>query len=132
MEKELQVARDIQYGILPTALPPDSEGASVDLYAVMRTAREVGGDLYDFFFLDEHRLCFAVGDVSDKSIPAALFMSMTVTLLRVAMRDEGLSPEAAMARVNDALAADNPRSMFVTLCIGVFDTVSGEMVYSSA
>jgi sigma-B regulation protein RsbU (phosphoserine phosphatase) len=129
MEKELQVARDIQYGILPTVFPV---GTAVDLYAAMRTAREVGGDLYDFFFLDERRLCFAIGDVSDKSIPAALFMSMTVTLLRVAMRDEGLSPEAAMARVNDALAADNPRIMFVTLCIGVLDMVSGEVVYSSA
>lgn len=129
MEKELQVARDIQYGFLPTVFP---EREDVDLHASMLTAKAVGGDLYDFFFLDDSRLCFVIGDVSDKGVPAALFMSMTVTLVRVAMRDDRLSPETAMARINDALAADNPRSMFVTLCIGVLDTASGELTWSSA
>lgn len=129
IEKELQVARDIQYGILPQEFSGDKH---VELHASMSTAKEVGGDLYDFFHLDERRFCFAVGDVSDKSVPAALFMSMAVTLLRAAMRGDGLSPENAMARVNDALAKDNPRNMFVTLIIAVLDVRTGAVAWASA
>ncbi len=128
MEKELQVARDIQYGILPGAL---SGRTDLDLYAFMWTAKEVGGDLYDYFFLDPRRLCFVIGDVSDKSIPAALFMSMTVTLTRIVMHEFGMSPERAMARINDTLARDNPRNMFVTLCVGILDLDTGDLAWAS-
>ena len=128
LASELQVARDIQYGILPAAF---AERTDVDLFAAMWTANEVGGDLYDYFLLDERRLCFAIGDVSDKSIPAALFMSMTVTLVRMVMHETGMSPEKALARINDILARDNPRNMFVSLCIGILDLATGELVWAS-
>ncbi len=127
LEKELELAREIQYGILPGNAVA---GPGADLYAAMRTAREVGGDLYDFFFLDDGRLCIVIGDVSDKGIPAAMFMSMTVTLIRVAMQSDRLPPHEAMGRINNTLSRDNPRDMFVTLFIGVLDLKSGELCYS--
>jgi sigma-B regulation protein RsbU (phosphoserine phosphatase) len=129
MQSELQVARDIQYGILPG---PFAKNPAVDLFASMRTAKAVGGDLYDYFFLDDRRLCFVIGDVSDKSVPAALFMSMAVTFIRVALRDTDIAPNEAAAKVNDALARDNPRNMFVTLIIAVLDIETGKVLWSSA
>ncbi len=128
LESELQVARDIQYGILPRAF---TKHAHVDLYASMKTAKEVGGDLYDFFFLDERHLCFVLGDVSDKSVPAALFMSMTVTLIR-AYSQHNLPPNEVMAKVNDTLAKDNPRNMFVTIVIAILDLETGTLTWTSA
>lgn len=128
LEGELSLARDIQYGMLPTKFPHGDTFVSA---ASMITAKEVGGDLYDFFFLDEHRLCFVLGDVSDKGVPAALFMSMTVTLVRSALKAEGLPVDKALVRINDTLAQDNPRGMFVTLVIGVIDTRTGEVVWAS-
>lgn len=128
LEGELAVARDIQFGILPKELPA-REG--LDLYAYMSTAKEVGGDLYDYFWLDEKRLCLVIGDVSDKGIPAALFMSMAVTLVRVSMREHRLTPEQALAGVNDTLARENPRNMFVTLSIGVLDLESHTLSWAS-
>ena len=129
MEGELNAARDIQMGILP---PPDS-APSTEHYAAsafLLPAKEVGGDLYDFFTAPDGKQVIVIGDVSDKGVSAALFMSMTVTLVRYAMA-EGLSCAEAMRRINDRLAENNPSCMFVTLFIGLFDPETGELDYAS-
>lgn len=129
MEGELNAARDIQMGILP---PPDSAPRTehYSAHAFLEPAKEVGGDLYDFFTAPDGRQVVVIGDVSDKGVSAALFMSMTVTLVRYAMA-EGLSCAEAMRRINDRLAENNPSCMFVTLFIGIFDPETGELEYAS-
>jgi len=126
IESELNIARDIQMGILPKVFPPYPDRSEFDLFATIRPAREVGGDLYDFFMIDDQHLCFAVGDVSGKGVPAALFMSITQTLIKTRI---SLSTAATMARVNDDLARDNPSLMFVTLFLGILNIVTGELEY---
>ena len=130
IEGELNVAREIQLGLLPKTFPPFPERQEFDLFATLKSAKEVGGDLYDFFFMDEEHFCFAVGDVSDKGVPAALFMAITRTLLRTAgarERDPGL----IMETMNNDLAPDNPNSMFVTLFIGVLNTRTGRLRFAN-
>ncbi|MBQ3892342.1 MAG: SpoIIE family protein phosphatase [Mailhella sp.] len=126
---ELAAAREIQMGILP---PPESApgGGACSVSVLLHSAKEVGGDLYDFFTAPDGRQVVVVGDVSDKGVPAALFMSMTVTLVRYAIAD-GLSCADAMARINDRLAENNPSCMFVTLFIGLFDPATGVLDYAS-
>ncbi len=130
IQSELNVARDIQMGLLPKIFPPFPEREDLDLYALLTPAKEVGGDLYNFFFLDETRLCFAVGDVSGKGVPAALFMAITQTLIKNSAELK-LGPGGMMTAVNDVLAKDNPNSMFVTLVIGVIDLADGHVVYAN-
>jgi sigma-B regulation protein RsbU (phosphoserine phosphatase) len=129
MENELAVARDIQYGMLPASFPVC---ADVRMHALMLTAKEVGGDFYDLFLLEGDRLCFVIGDVSDKSVPAALFMSMATTLTRSILQGGGVTPDEALRRINNGLSANNPRNMFVTLCIGILQRRSGELLWASA
>lgn len=129
-ESELNIARDIQLGLLP--LPLESGVLErADLHAVMKPAKEVGGDLYDYFTLPDGRLCFAIGDVSDKGVPAALFMGITRTLIRATAEDES-DPARIMARVNNRLAENNPNMMFVTLVIGVLDLDTGDLQFANA
>jgi sigma-B regulation protein RsbU (phosphoserine phosphatase) len=90
----------------------------------------VGGDLYDFFFIDEDHLCFAIGDVSDKGVPAALFMVITKTLINTSAQ-KNRSPAEMMIRINNVLSSDNPKSMFVTLIIGILNIRTGEVHYSN-
>lgn len=130
LEGELSAATEIQMGFLPKPLPPDVSAGRFSLAASLVPAREVGGDLYDFFMLDNDRLCFVIGDVSDKGVPASLFMSMTLTLIRSRAADCP-SPERLMAEVNENLARDNAKCMFVTLFIGVLDLASGELLYAN-
>lgn len=129
MEGELNAARDIQMGILPAAdtAPALPEYASS---AFLEPAKEVGGDLYDFFVAPDGRQAVVIGDVSGKGVPAALFMSMTVTLVRYALSG-GLSPAEAMTRINDVMSANNPGCMFVTLFIGLLDVRTGELEYAN-
>ena len=130
LESELSIAHAIQMGLLPP--PPDSpELAQVDLYATMKPAREVGGDLYDYFLLPDGRLCLAIGDVSDKGIPAALFMAVTRTLIR-ALAEEETDPALLMERINNSLSENNPNLMFVTLVLAVLNIQTGEMVWANA
>ena len=130
IESELSIAREIQLGILPKTFPPFPEMDAFDLHAILTPAREVGGDLYDFYFIDDRHLCFCIGDVSDKGVPAALFMVITRTLINLVAKEE-MSPARMMTRVNDVLCIDNPRQMFVTLIIGVLDIRSGRIVYAN-
>ena len=129
MQGELNAARDIQMGILP---PPDGAPKSLGYSAAafLEPAKEVGGDLYDFFTAPDGRQAVVIGDVSDKGVSAALFMSMTVTLVRYALA-EGLSCSEAMLRINERLAENNPTCMFVTLFIGLFDPSTGRLDYAS-
>jgi sigma-B regulation protein RsbU (phosphoserine phosphatase) len=123
-EGELQVAREIQLGLLPKTFPPFPDRPELDLFATLVSAKQVGGDLYDFFFVDKSRLCFTVGDVSDKGAPAALFMAITKTLIKVAA-DKTSAPAEMMSMVNNVISRDNPNSMFCTLFIGVLDLNTG-------
>lgn len=129
MEGELSAAREIQMGILP---PPDGapEMCGFRASAFLDPAKEVGGDMYDFFVTGDGRRALVLGDVSGKGVPAALFMSMTVTLVRYAL-GSGLDPAAAMSQVNAMLEAHNPGNMFVTLFLALYDPQSGELAYAN-
>lgn len=130
IESELKIAHDIQMGILPKIFPPFPDRREIDIYATLVSAKEVGGDLYDFFFMDENHLCFTVGDVSGKGVPASLFMAVTNTLIK-SKATKGLSPDTVLSRVNEDLAMDNPSMMFVTLFLGILDIRTGEISYSN-
>ncbi len=131
IESELRIARNIQMSILPKLFPPYPERSEFDIFASIKPAREIGGDLYDFFFLDEHRFCFLIGDVSDKGVPAAFFMAVTKTLLKV-VADQYPDPGAILTKVNNDLAEGNESCMFVTLFIGVLDLRTGRLVTGNA
>jgi len=128
IESELQIAHDIQMGILPKMFPPFPERDEFDLYAILEPAKEVGGDFYDFFFIDDQRLCFVVGDVSGKGVPASLFMAVSKTLIKMEAT-RAIPPEEVMNRVNRNLSLDNPSLMFVTLFLGILNVHTGELEY---
>ena len=119
MASELRIAREIQLGILASDISACTRGMGLDIHALLEPAREVGGDLYEVLRADDDRIVVVIGDVSGKGVPAALFMAVTTTLIRVIARDV-TRPEEILLRVNDALAAQNPQNMFVTLCCAVF------------
>jgi serine phosphatase RsbU (regulator of sigma subunit) len=127
-EHEVQLARQIQQTFLPDHLP---EFPGWDLAATWLTARQVGGDFYDVFELPGGRLGLFIADVSDKGIPAALFMALTRTLVRAVVYDTP-SPAEAMRRVNALILPDNKQSMFVTAVYGVLSLESGEFTYANA
>jgi sigma-B regulation protein RsbU (phosphoserine phosphatase) len=120
MARDLRIAREIQMGILPTDLAAITRGTGLDVHAVIEPAREVGGDLYEVLRVSDRRMVVALGDVSGKGIPAALFMAVAVTVLRTLAR-EIAEPDEILRRLNDALADQNPRGMFVTLQCLAFD-----------
>ena len=125
IEGELQIARDIQQGMIPRTFPPFPDRLDLDLFASMVPAREVGGDLYDYFIQDDH-LYFCVGDVSGKGVPASLLMATVRNLFRV-MGQQGLPPAEIARQINEALSEGNEQLMFVTMFIGVLDLVSGAL-----
>ncbi|MBQ7610464.1 MAG: SpoIIE family protein phosphatase [Bacteroidales bacterium] len=125
IEGELRIARDIQMSMVPRIFPPFPNRSDIDLYASMTPAKEVGGDLYDFFIQNE-KLYFCVGDVSGKGVPASLFMAVTRNLFRVEAQ-LGLSPEKIATQLNIALSRDNDQNMFVTMFLGVIDLATGLM-----
>jgi sigma-B regulation protein RsbU (phosphoserine phosphatase) len=129
--RELDVAKRIQQSIVPRRFPPFPHRADLAIHASMQPARSVGGDFYDYFFIDEHRLAFAIGDVTGKGVPAALFMAVSRTLLR-ATAARGSSPGACLASVNDALCAEDVGGMFVTCFYGVLDTRTGSIEMCNA
>jgi len=131
IESELNIATEIQRGLLPKIFPPFPQCREIDLHAALFPARHVGGDLFDFYFLDDRRLLFTIGDVADKGVPSALFMAITKTLVKSASTQDP-EPAKMMERVNDNLSADNPSSMFVTMLIGVLDIRTGRLDYVNA
>ncbi len=130
IESELNIARDIQMSMIPKIFPPYPDRNDIDIYASMRPAKEVGGDLYDFF-LDEGKMYFAVGDVSGKGVPASLFMAVTRSMFRSIATSTG-DPGKIISAMNDAMCDGNDANMFVTLFIGIVDLNTLEMTYSNA
>ena len=131
LHKELDVARRIQESIVHREFPPYPARHEFAVHASMRPARAVGGDFYDFFFVDDHHLAFAIGDVTGKGVPAAIFMAVSRTMLR-ATGARGLATDACLSLVNDALYAESIASMFVTCFYGVLDTRTGTVEYTNA
>jgi len=129
--RDLRIAREIQMGILPTDLSTRTQGTGLDVAAVVEPARQVGGDLYEVLRTADDRLVVALGDVSGKGIPAALFMAVTVTLLRTMARQHD-DPAEILSALNDELAEQNPRGMFVTLQCAVFDLGRGRVTVAGA
>ena len=124
IRRELDIARNIQQSILPRTFPPFAERHDFEIFAEMIPAREVGGDFYDFFLIDDERLGLVIGDVSGKGVPAALFMAVTRTLLKSTALT-GLPPAACLQRVNSLLCLENASEMFVTLFYGILHTGNG-------
>jgi sigma-B regulation protein RsbU (phosphoserine phosphatase) len=128
---DLRIAREIQMGILPPDVAAISDGTDLELNAILEPAQAVGGDLYDVLRAPDGNLVVVMGDVSGKGIPAALFMAVTMTLVR-AMAPESRTPQELLRRVSDALVTQNPRNMFVTLLCGIYDPKAGKLTYASA
>jgi sigma-B regulation protein RsbU (phosphoserine phosphatase) len=130
IESELKIARDIQMSMVPKTFPPFPNRPEFDLYATLIPAREVGGDFYDFFFIDDNHLCFAIGDVSGKGIPAALFMAVTRTLFRTTASKVS-RPDSILSLLNLEMCQNNDTCMFVTVFCAVLDIRTGEVEYSN-
>jgi PAS domain S-box-containing protein len=131
IQAELAVAARIQKSMLPQEFPRVPRTGEFDLYAMMNPAREVGGDFYDFFPLDDDRLCVAVGDVAGKGVAAALFMAITTALLRSTAR-EAIAPDMILNRLNSELARGNEACMFVTAFCAILDLRTGHLSYANA
>jgi phosphoserine phosphatase RsbU/P len=130
IERELQIAHEIQMSMVPKIFPPFPDRSEFDIFAALVPAKEVGGDLYDFFFIDDDHLCFAVGDVSGKGVPASLFMAVTKTLFR-ATAGNGGTPGEILARLNTDICRDNESCMFVTFFCGILNIRTGQVDYSN-
>jgi len=128
IQQELDVARKIQYSIVPRKFPPFPERNEFEVHAEMIPARDVGGDFYDFFLIDDGRLGFVIGDVSGKGVPAALFMAVSKTLLK-ATALKGVPPEECLQQVNRILYLESVAAMFVTIFYGILNTRTGEVDY---
>jgi sigma-B regulation protein RsbU (phosphoserine phosphatase) len=130
IESELKIAHDIQMSILPKIFPPFPNRKEFDIYAVIEPAREVGGDLYDFFFIDEENLFFIIGDVSGKGVPASLFMAVAKTLIK-ATALKGIGPGEILTEVNRELSQGNESCMFATIFCGILHTKTGAVSYAN-
>jgi phosphoserine phosphatase RsbU/P len=131
IESELKVATDIQASLLPRIFPPYPDHPEFEIYASMVPAKEVGGDFYDFFFVDDRHLCFLIADVTGKGVPAALYMMVAKTLLKTEGQRLG-EPHKILTAVNTVLAADNESCMFTTVFCAVLDIRTGEVRFSNA
>ncbi len=130
IESELAIATQIQMGMLPTVFPPCAEMPKLTLYAAMLPAKEVGGDLYDFF-CDGDMFYFTVGDASGKGVPASLLMAVTSSLFRSVARHLK-DPAAVLKSMNNSIVEKNDTSMFITLLVGALNVKTGELLYASA
>lgn len=132
IKADLSLASEVQLAILPRKFPPFEDLANaVDIYATMKPAKDVGGDFYDFFRIDEDHIGFAIADVSGKGVPAALFMTMSHTLLRFT-GSRCTDPVKTVTETNDMLSRESFDSMFVTLFYGVINTATGVITYVNA
>jgi sigma-B regulation protein RsbU (phosphoserine phosphatase) len=129
-KQELDIATAIQSSILPKSFPIFLGRKEFDIYAKMIPAKEVGGDLYDFFLIDEYRLGVIIGDVTGKGIASALLMAVSKTLLK-ATALKGIPPSNVLSEVNNMLVDQSPSNMFVTVFYGVLDTRNGAFEYSN-
>ncbi len=130
LQQELDIANVIQTSILPRTFPAFPDRKEFDIFARMLPAKEVGGDLYDFFLIDKYRLGVVIGDVSGKGIAAALLMAVCKTLLK-ATAYKGMPADNVLSEVNNIIVDESPANMFVTVFYGVLDTRSGAFEYSN-
>ena len=130
IQGELKIARDIQMSMLPKIFPPYPERNDIDVFGQLTPAKEVGGDLFDFYIRDE-KLFFSIGDVSGKGVPASLYMVVTKALFRTISSHES-SPDRILSNLNDVMSKDNESNMFVTMFVGVLDLPTGRMHYCNA
>ena len=128
IDRELEFAREIQYSSLPSVFPPFPQHKEFDIFASMDTAKEVGGDFYDFYFLGPDKLAFLVADVSGKGIPAAMFMMRARAVIK-ALAETGATVDEIFRDANDTLCQGNERGMFVTAWLGILDIHTGELDY---
>ena len=131
MEDELNVGKEIQLSMLPLIFPAFPDHSEFNIFAMLESAREVGGDFYDFFFVDEDHFCMVVGDVSGKGVPAALMMAVCKTLIKSNSRNV-YHTSKVLTWVNNEMAKENENAMFVTVFMGILNTKTGEFTYTNA
>ena len=131
VENELNIAAQIQKSILPSYFPPYPNRHEFELFALMQPARYVGGDFYDFFFVDDHTLALVMADVSDKGIPAAMFMMVSRTLINF-LAVEHRSPSVVLEKANNVMCQNNDAGMFVTVFLAFYDVSSGKLTATNA
>lgn len=131
IDKELEFAKTIQHSAIPTVFPPYPGHSEFDIYAAMDTAKEVGGDFYDFFFVGENKLGFLIADVSGKGIPAAMFMMTAKTIIK-GYAESGKSVDEVFTIANEKLCESNEAGMFVTAWFGVLDLLTGKVEFVNA
>lgn len=131
IDKELEIAKVIQFSTLPSVFPPYPEQTDFDIYATMNTAKEVGGDFYDFYMLDVNRLAFLIADVSGKGITAAMFMMKAKTLIKSYAEKESDVAEI-LTKANKALCEGNDAEMFVTCWIGILNLTTRKLSFANA
>jgi sigma-B regulation protein RsbU (phosphoserine phosphatase) len=129
--KELSTARQIQRSVLPHIFPPFPDRKEINLYASMDPARDVGGDFYDFFFIDEDHLCLVIADVSGKGIPGAMFMMISKRIIEDSARQVH-SPAEILYQTNEALCDSNQMDMFVTAWLGILEISTGKLTAANA
>ena len=131
IDAELAFAKAIQHSAMPSVFPPYPGRREFDIHAAMFTAKEVGGDFYDFYFVDEDTLAFLVADVSGKGIPAAMFMMQSKTLLK-SCAESGMSVETVFTTANEKLCEGNDAGMFVTAWMGLMNVKTGHLTFANA
>ncbi len=129
---ELSVANEIQSSMLPQKFPPYPERKEFSIYASMNTAKEVGGDFYDFFMPDDDHIALVMADVSGKGVPAAMFMAISKVLINIRCRRDFSSPAAILSDVNEILCNDNDAAMFVTVWLAIIEISTGKGIAANA
>jgi serine phosphatase RsbU (regulator of sigma subunit) len=131
IDAELAFAKAIQHAALPSVFPPYPDRKEFEIFASMHTAKEVGGDFYDFYFVDDENLAFLMADVSGKGIPAAMFMMTAKTFIK-SFAESGLSVEQVFTHANAKLCEGNDAGMFVTAWLGILNTKTGQVQFANA
>ena len=131
IDAELAFAKAIQHAVLPSVFPPYPNRKEFEIYATMHTAKEVGGDFYDFYFIDDDNLAFLMADVSGKGIPAAMFMMQSKTIIK-SCAESGMSVEQVFTVANEKLCEGNDAGMFVTAWMGILNVKTGKVLFANA
>ena len=131
IDAELAFAKAIQHAALPSVFPPYPNRKEFEIYATMHTAKEVGGDFYDFYFIDDYNLAFLIADVSGKGIPAAMFMMQSKTIIK-SCAESGMSVEQVFTVANEKLCEGNDAGMFVTAWMGILNVKTGKVLFANA
>lgn len=131
IDQELEYAKEIQLSAMPSVFPPYPERRDFMIYALMRAAKEVGGDFYDFYLIGDNQLAFLIADVSGKGIPAAMFMMKAKTIIKD-LTESGLEPDEVFTRANEKLCENNDAGMFVTCWFGILNLSTGDLKFANA